>query len=100
MIPLSELHLPGIISSVLFSVIAAWSLCIPFFTAPRTDEPAGASPEAGAANYSACIDEIVRLEGELRAGRVSAAEHSEKTAVLRRRAAELKLLERQGEYGG
>ena len=87
---MNELHLPALISSVLFSAIAAWSVFMPLFSV-EGEPPSSSDPE-----LNSTLDSIVDLEKEYKAGRLNQAEYAAKLLLLRQRAAELMLEARRG----
>ncbi len=87
---MSDLHLPALVSSVLFSAITAWCVFMPLFTA---ESEQGSSPDP---ELNSALDSIVALEKEHKAGRLDQAEYAAKLEPLRRRAAELMLEARRG----
>lgn len=87
---MNDLHLPALLSSLLFSAIAAWSVFMPLFAA---DSEKASSSDS---ELNSALDSIVALEKEHKAGRLNQTEYKAKLEPLRRRAAELMLEARRG----
>ncbi len=96
MMMVSELHLPGLVSSLLFSGVVAWSVFMPFFSSDAERVAEGERPGSAASNSLEQIYQtMVSLELAFRAGSIEQTEYAERLNGLRRRAAGLIYLVRR-----
>ena len=91
---ISQLQVPGLVSSLLFSGVVAWGVLMPLFRQAAADggdsETYAPANPAIAAALDRCLEAIVALELENRSGSILPAEYSERLARLRRQAVELR----------
>ena len=95
---ISQIQIPGLVSSLLFSGVVAWGVIMPLFRkyAVESGDADSFSPALFPANTAAaaaldrCLEAIVALELEYRSGSVDPADYSERLSRLRRQAVELR----------